>query len=81
VIIDVSSYAVGTNVVLQHTAGSGRTASTMGFDVTKRGRDESTIPTALRPFVLVDPASAAVARVFTLSMGPGVAGGSSTTVY
>ena len=69
VIIDFSSYTVGTKVLLQNTAGSGRTASIMRFDVTKSVSDDSTVPTTLRPFAAIDPASATVARVFTLSMG------------
>jgi len=71
VIIDFSRYSVGTKVILQNTAGSGRTAAVMRFDVNKMVSDESSIPATLRTFAAIDPATAEVSRTFTLSMSMG----------
>jgi spore coat protein A len=71
VVIDFSAEAIGAHVVLQNTAGSGRTASIMRFDVTTQSQDESTVPAQLRAFSRIEPASAIASREFTLSMAMG----------
>jgi len=71
VIIDFSIYAVGTKVVLPEYGGQRADGVGHALRRYKSVSDDSTVPTTLRPFVPIDPASASVARVFTLSMGMG----------
>jgi FtsP/CotA-like multicopper oxidase with cupredoxin domain len=47
VVIDFSKYAVGDEVTLKNRMGEGRTADVMRFRVTRRERDDSTVPRRL----------------------------------
>jgi FtsP/CotA-like multicopper oxidase with cupredoxin domain len=68
VVIDFSAYSLGTQLVLKNSLGSGRTADIMRFDVVRKERDSSTIPSTLRPLQTIPPASAVRERTFTLGM-------------
>lgn len=69
VIIDFSQYPIGTQVVLKNLLGEGRTADVMRFDVVRKEKDESSIPTTLAPFEALNPASASVTRTFQFFYG------------
>jgi FtsP/CotA-like multicopper oxidase with cupredoxin domain len=71
VIVDFSSVDVGSQVILQNGRTVGRTAAIMRFDVERREKDPSTVPSALRAFERLDEKSATVTRDFTLGMDMG----------
>jgi spore coat protein A len=64
VIIDFSQFRAGTSVVLLNRAGAGSCARIMRFDITRSGRDESTIPTQLSKLTVPDRSEAVVTREF-----------------
>ncbi len=71
VIIDFSNASVGSQIVLENTAGSGGTAQIMRFDVATADYDGSVIPEVLRPIERLDPAAAATTRRWIFGMGGG----------
>lgn len=73
-IVDFSKYALGSTVVLANRADSGPTGQIMRFDVTRRERDQSSIPPQLSSFTFPNPRDAIVRRTFNFSysgMGEG----------
>jgi spore coat protein A len=71
VVVDFSSVALGSPVVLRNGLGSGRAAAIMRFDVERHEEDRSTVPSALRPLERLDEKSATVTRDFALGMDMG----------
>jgi len=68
VIIDFGNAAVGDQIILQNTAGSGGTAQIMRFDVTRVADDPSVIPPVLRTIERLNPADAVLTRSWEFGM-------------
>ncbi|MGF1471190.1 MAG: multicopper oxidase family protein [Rubrobacteraceae bacterium] len=78
VVIDFSRYPVGTEVTLENLEGEGRLRDVMRFVVTRREKDESSVPDRLAPELdFPDPEQAEVTRRFQFIAG-GAWGGMST---
>ena len=71
VVIDFGNAPVGSQIVLQNTAGSGGTAQIMRFDVATAADDGSVVPDVLRPIERLDPAAAVTTRRWTFGMRGG----------
>ncbi|MFZ5635610.1 MAG: multicopper oxidase family protein [Pseudomonadota bacterium] len=78
VVVDFSGINVGSNVILRNTlVGSTSTLySIMRFNVIATAADGSVVPSTLRPFSPLDPATAVTTRTF--SLGGGMMGGAWT---
>jgi spore coat protein A len=64
VIVDFSSYPIGTEVTLKNTLGEGGTANVMRFDVVRPATDVSVVPAQLGEFETLSRSSATVTRDF-----------------
>ncbi len=62
VIIDFSNAAVGDQIVLENSRGTGSTAQIMRFDVTRRRPDPSVIPDVFRSIERLNPADSVHTR-------------------
>ena len=71
VVIDFTNVPVGSQIVLQNTAGTGSTSQIMRFDVATAADDGSVIPQVLRPIERLDPAAAVTTRQWVFSAGGG----------
>ena len=69
VVVDFSSYAIGTEVTLVNTLGSGPTRDVMRFVVTRKQRDESTVPAKLAELEDLRDSRIAVERQFRFERG------------
>jgi FtsP/CotA-like multicopper oxidase with cupredoxin domain len=78
VVIDFSVYSIGTRIVLENRAGHGRLGRVMCFDVVRKERDDSFVPTSLAELETLRPSTAVRTRTFvfggrpTLGLPPGV---------
>ncbi len=71
VIIDFGNNAVGDQVILENTAGSGSTSQIMRFDIVRVEDDPSTVPSTLRSIAQLDPSAAVQTRRWVFGMGGG----------
>ncbi|HEY8456854.1 MAG TPA: multicopper oxidase family protein [Actinopolymorphaceae bacterium] len=69
VIVDFSQYAPGTVLTLRNELGEGATTQVMRFVVTRRAKDDSTIPKRLSTIERLDPERAVVTRVWKFRRG------------
>ncbi|MEV0381398.1 multicopper oxidase family protein [Nonomuraea sp. NPDC050643] len=69
VVIDFSAYPIGSEVTLTNTLGQGGTSQVMRFRVTRKARDESTVPARLVRFERLSPDSVAVKRQLMFAQG------------
>jgi spore coat protein A len=69
VIVDFSSYPVGTEVTLLNEFGAGGTAQVMRFVVARKGKEDSRIPSRLADFRPLSRSEATVAREFRFARG------------
>src|SRR5215813_12181131 len=78
VVIDFSVYSIGTRIVLENRAGHGGLSRVMCFDVVRKERDDSFVPTSLAKLETLRPSKAVRTRTFvfggrpTLGLPPGV---------
>jgi len=63
VVIDFSKYPVGTEVTLKNALGAGKTADVMRFRVTRKEREDSTVPRQLSDMAEFDELTESRARV------------------
>ena len=68
-VVDFSGYRAGQLVTLRNTLGAGRTGRVMRFRVTRRVRDDSSVPTRLADVPALVPPAGAVRRRFAFSRG------------
>jgi spore coat protein A len=66
VVIDFSSFPLGTQLFLKNTAGGTGLADVLRFDVVRNEADPSTLPAALRPFTPLSAADAVITRSVVL---------------
>lgn len=69
VVVDFSEHAVGSSVTLVNRLDDGTMGQVMRFDVARRARDDSRVPSTLAHIERLDPADVVVTRDFTLSLG------------
>lgn len=67
VIVDFSTYQIGSIVTLRNSAGEGDTEQIMQFRVARRERDDSTIPQKLSEFAQLNATDAIATRAFDFS--------------
>ncbi|HLK70171.1 MAG TPA: multicopper oxidase family protein [Bryobacteraceae bacterium] len=67
VVVDFSRFQPGTSILLVNQAGTGSTARIMRFDINRRERDESVIPTRLSEMTGPRTEEASVTRDFDFS--------------
>jgi spore coat protein A len=77
-VVDFADVPVGSQVVLRNELDQGRTGLVMRFDVKRREKDQSRLPTTLRPLERLEEASAQTRRDFKLGMN--MAGGMGWTI-
>jgi spore coat protein A len=65
VVVDFSSYPIGTEITLANRFGEGPTSQVMRIHVTSRATDDSAVPARLAQFEPLDRAAAQVTRHFT----------------
>lgn len=63
-IVDFSRYPIGTTVMLENRAGEGRAGQVMQFRVTRREREEASIPEKLSELPPADASAASITRSF-----------------
>ena len=71
VLVDFSSYPVGTRVTLKNELGSDRTTNVMRFDVVRPGSDDTRVPAQLVEFETLSRSAATVTRDFTFDQRGG----------
>jgi spore coat protein A len=64
VVVDFSSYPIGTKVTMKNDLGDGRTATVMRFDVVRPATDDTAVPARLGEFEMLSRSSAKVTRDF-----------------
>ncbi|WP_433258780.1 multicopper oxidase family protein [Streptosporangium sp. CA-135522] len=69
VVVDFSQYGAGAEVTLRNGLGDGTTADVMRFRVTRREKEDSTIPARLSDFETLDPSKAVTTRQFSFERG------------
>ncbi|WP_283133456.1 multicopper oxidase family protein [Rhizohabitans arisaemae] len=69
VVVDFSRYPVGTKVTMGNSLGTGETVRVMRFDVARKAREESTVPSRLSRIERLDPAKAVTRRRFEFVRG------------
>jgi FtsP/CotA-like multicopper oxidase with cupredoxin domain len=70
IVIDFSSYAVGSRVMFRNLRGEGPLNSLMRFDVVGAGRDDSVVPPFLSEFETLSATDAIQTRTFVFSGRP-----------
>jgi spore coat protein A len=72
VIVDFSTYTVGTKVVLTNLQGEGTAAQIMQFHVARAEKDDTRIPSRLSPLALPDTSRASITRDFDFRYNRGL---------
>ena len=81
VIVDFSSYPVGTRVTLANRFGGGPTSRVMRFHVSRRARDDSAVPSRLAALERPSRSAATVTRSFIFARGAFGAGPGPGTIW
>jgi spore coat protein A, manganese oxidase len=74
VVIDFGGYAPGTALTLVNRAGTGRTGQVMRFRVTRRVREDATVPAILADVPPLPPATGAYDRLWSFARAAGDSG-------
>ncbi|MGC4941031.1 multicopper oxidase family protein [Kribbella sp. DT2] len=69
VVVDFSSYAVGTRITLRNKLGTGRAAEVMRFVVARKAIDDSNVPAKLSSYAAAPELSGLVRRKWRFSRG------------
>lgn len=69
VVVDFSAYSPGSRLRLVNRLGDGAMGQVMRFDVARRAKDDSRVPSRLSTIERIDPADVVRTRDFHLSLG------------
>lgn len=69
VVVDFSDHEVGSQVTLVNRLDDGAMGEVLRFDVARRAKDDSRVPSRLASIERLDPADVVVTRDFKLSLG------------
>ena len=81
VVVDFSSYPMGTRVTMTNQLGSGATGSVMRFHVAREARDDSTVPSRLIESEKLRQSAAVATRTFRFARGAHGPSGRPGTVW